>query len=312
MKKILVAGSLNMDMVINVVHQPAPGETVLGKDLTYCPGGKGANQAFAVGRLGGDIQMIGCVGSDANGQALIQNLQKADVNTDNITLVDDQPTGLAVITVDAQGQNSITVISGANFSLTPALIKKQEDVIALCDYVITQLETPVDSVLELARLAKKYGKHMILDPAPARNDLPDELFALVDIMKPNETELEILTGVPADTDENIKKAAEVLLQKGVKTVVVTLGDRGAALVDHDGIRFFEGHKVIPVDTTAAGDTFTAAFVDGLSEGMSMETAILFANKVSSIVVTRAGAQTSIPDKEEVKGILKCFIKEETK
>ena len=312
MKKILVAGSLNMDMVINVHHQPCPGETVLGKNLAYCPGGKGANQAFAVGRLGGAVQMIGCVGDDANGRALMDNLKKADVDTQTITVVDDEPTGLAVITVDENAQNSITVISGANFSLTPALIEKQEAVIASCDYIMTQLETPVDSVCALARLAKKYGKCMILDPAPARNDLPEELFGWIDIIKPNETELQILTGIAADTDENIEKAAKILIEKGVKTVVVTLGDRGAALINDQGMRFFESHKVVPVDTTAAGDTFTAAFVDGLAEGMTMDTAIEFANKVSSIVVTRAGAQTSIPDKEEVKLILKGYLKEETK
>ena len=304
MKKILVAGSLNMDMVLDVDHHPQPGETVLGRKLTYSPGGKGANQAYAVGRLGGDVRMIGCVGNDSNGQALIGNLETAGVDTSAIARIDTEPTGLAVIPVDDQGENCIIVISGANFCLTPELIRQQETVIAACDYVITQLETPVDTVLELAKTARKYGKCMILDPAPARADLPDELFPLIDIMKPNETELQILTGMKTDTDEAVVKAASVLLEKGVSKVVVTLGGRGAVLAEHENVRFFEGQKVVPVDTTAAGDPFTAALVNGLAEDMAMDEAIRFANKVSSIVVTRAGAQASIPDKEEVREILR--------
>ena len=304
MKKILVVGSLNMDMVLDVAHHPQPGETILGRRLTYSPGGKGANQAYAVGKLGGDVRMIGCVGADGNGQALIDNLKAAGVDTSAIVQIDTEPTGLAVIPVDDQGENCIIVISGANFCLTPELIRQQEAVIAACDYVITQLETPVDTVLELAKTVRKYGRCMILDPAPARADLPEEIFPLIDIMKPNETELQILTGMDTDTDENIRKAAAMLLAKGVSQVVVTLGDRGAVLADHENIRFFEGQKVVPVDTTAAGDTFTAALVNGLAEDMAMDAAIEFANKVSSIVVTRAGAQSSIPDKEEIRGILR--------
>jgi ribokinase len=287
-------------MVLNVPHHPQPGETVLGKSLAYCPGGKGANQAFAVGRLGGSVRMIGCIGADENGQALVGNLKKANVDTSEITVIENEPTGLAVITVDENAENCITVLSGANFCLTPEFIRQHETIIAESDYIITQLETPVDTVVALAKMAKAYGKCMILDPAPARSDLPDELFPLIEVIKPNETELQILTGKKADTAENIEKAASCLLAKGVSKVVVTLGDKGAALVDTEGIRFFEGEKVQPVDTTAAGDTFTAAFVSGMAEGMAMEEAIVYANRVASIVVTRAGAQTSIPGREEVK------------
>lgn len=304
MKRILVAGSLNMDMVLRVDHHPQPGETILGRELNYCPGGKGANQAFAAGRLGGDVCMVGCVGADGNGQALLENLKLAGVDTSAVVKMTDEPTGLAVITVDDRGENCITVISGANFCLTPDLIRKQEALIADCDYVITQLETPVDTVAALAELTRSHGKCMILDPAPARDDLPDDLFPLIDIMKPNETELQILTGERTDSLAHIEKAAQMLLNKGVKTVVVTLGEKGAALADDSGFYFYEGQKVTAVDTTAAGDTFTAAFVCGLAEGMDMAAAIRYANKVSSIVVTRPGAQASIPDREEVKGILK--------
>lgn len=309
MRKILVAGSLNMDMVLDVAHHPQPGETILGRKLTYSPGGKGANQAYAVGKLGGDVRMIGCVGADGNGKALLENLGQAGVDTSAVDRIADEPTGLAVIPVDDRGENCIIVISGANYCLTPERILQQKNVIADCDYIITQLETPVDTVLELAKLAKEYGKCMILDPAPAREDLPDALYPLIDIMKPNETELQILTGMKTNTDENIRTAAEALLAKGVSTVVVTLGDRGAALADCRGVRFFEGQKVVPVDTTAAGDTFTAAFVYGLAKEMTMEQAIGFANKVSSIVVTRAGAQTSIPDKGEIKEIIKAYLED---
>ena len=194
-------------------------------------------------------------------------------------------------------------ISGANACLTPDLLRKQKASVEWSDFIMTQLETPIDTVLELARMAKKADKCMILDPSPARADLPDELFPLIDIMKPNEKELSILTGMPTETDEEIKAAADALLEKGVSKVVVTLGARGAMLADGNEKLFFEAKPVVPVDTTAAGAAFTAAMVNGLAQEMGMIQAIRMANGVASIVVTRHGAQASIPDRDEIDDLI---------
>ena len=300
MKEILVVGSLNMDLVFSVDHQPLMGETVLSSGFSMNPGGKGANQAYAAGRLGGCVKMIGCVGDDIYGESLINNLQSAGVDTGAVARLDDVPTGIAGITVTSSGDNAIIVASGANFYLTPEMIRHNEDLIRAADYVLTQLETPIETVLTLAEMVKKAGKVMVLDPAPARADLPDELFPLVDVLKPNETELQSLTGLPVDTDTHIAQAARTLLAKGVKMVVVTMGERGAMIVTKEETLFVPALLVEPVDTTAAGDTFTAAMVCGLADGMGLEDAVRFANKVSSIVVTRKGAQMSIPDMSEIE------------
>ena len=289
-----------MDLVFSVDHQPLMGETVLSSGFSMNPGGKGANQAYAAGRLGGRVKMIGCVGDDIYGESLINNLQSAGVDTGAVARLDDVSTGIAGITVTSSGDNAIIVASGANFYLTPEMIRHNEDLIRAADYVLTQLETPVETVLTLAEMVKKAGKVMVLDPAPARADLPDELFPLVDVLKPNETELQSLTGLPVDTDTHIAQAARTLLAKGVKMVVVTMGERGAMIVTKEETLFVPALLVEPVDTTAAGDTFTAAMVCGLADGMGLEDAVRFANKVSSIVVTRKGAQMSIPDMSEIE------------
>ena len=289
-----------MDLVFSVDHQPLMGETVLSSGFSMNPGGKGANQAYAAGRLGGRVKMIGCVGDDIYGESLINNLQSAGVDTGAVARLDDVSTGIAGITVTSSGDNVIIVASGANFYLTPEMIRHNEDLIRAADYVLTQLETPVETVLTLAEMVKKAGKVMVLDPAPARADLPDELFPLVDVLKPNETELQSLTGLPVDTDTHIAQAARTLLAKGVKMVVVTMGERGAMIVTKEETLFVPALLVEPVDTTAAGDTFTAAMVCGLADGMGLEDAVRFANKVSSIVVTRKGAQMSIPDMSEIE------------
>lgn len=299
MGKLLVVGSLNMDMVVNVSQIPQKGETVLAKEINYIPGGKGANQAYAMAKLGAEVAMIGCVGADRNGSKLLENLQSVNVNTKGIQIFKNQPTGMAVIAVEETGENSIVVISGANFMLTKQWIKQLQNYIDECDVVIAQLEVPIESVCVVAELAKQKGKTMLLDPAPAVKGLPETLFQNVSIIKPNETELQILTQKPTTTEQEIVEAANVLLKKGVEKVVVTLGEKGAILVTEKEHTVFASKKVKAVDTTAAGDAFTAGLALKLSEGCSCEQAIEFATKVSSIVVTRKGAQTSIPSYEEV-------------
>jgi len=287
-----------MDTVINVKDMPKPGETVLGKNYELCPGGKGANQAYAAGKLGADVSMIGLVGKDDNGMKLLLNLQSVGVNTSGIQTLDNITSGTAFITVDDEGENSIIVISGANYELRKEHIDNHMDLIDQCDAVIVQLEVPIDVVTYLARIAKSKNKLVILDPAPAPTNLPLELIKNVDIMKPNETELHALTGMKTESIEQIVQASRSLIEQGVKKVIVTVGSKGTVLVTENDYKIFPPRKVAAVDTTAAGDSFTAAFATKLIEGFSYDDAIKFANIVSSIVVTRKGAQNSMPSYEE--------------
>ena len=297
MKKILVVGSLNMDYSIKTSKMPNVGETVLGKEYTLNPGGKGANCAYALGRLGADISMLGMVGLDENGKILKNNLKEVNVNDKNIKEINDS-TGVAFVTVDEDGDNSIIVISGANSKVDKSFIDENIALIKDSDIIVMQLEIPIDTVLYVSKLAKEYGKTVILDPAPARNDLPLELYKNIDIIKPNETEVLTLTG-----KDDIGNASLDLIEKGCKNVIVTLGSEGSLLVTKDGMTKYDAEKVDVVDTTAAGDTFTGALAFALSNDKELDEAIKFANKVSSIVVTRKGAQESIPSYEEVKELL---------
>ncbi len=302
MKKILVIGSLNMDQALQVEHIPAAGETILCQDMQLVCGGKGANQAFTCGRLGCQVEMLGCVGRDENGTALIENLAKAGIETANIRQVKDKPTGTAVIAVEKAGNNCIFVIQGANLRTDETYIRENEKRIQEADAVVLQLEIPLPAVTLAAKLGRKEGKLVILDPAPA-TELPDELYRCVDIIKPNETELALLTGLPVKSRDEVENAARCLLKRGAKNVVVTLGEAGAMLVRDSGSVAFPGKKVEVADTTAAGDSFTAAMTMLLSEGYSLEQAISFAIEVAAIVVTRPGAQSSIPKGEEVKKLI---------
>nr|WP_326167591.1 ribokinase [uncultured Lachnoclostridium sp.] len=301
MKKILVVGSLNMDCMIETEQMPRPGETVLGKSVTLIPGGKGANQAYAAGKLGGKVGMIGAVGSDAYGRKLKENLESVGVDTSSIEVISGGATGQAFITVDDEGENSIIVIQGTNGDVTRETIHKYISRVQESDIVIMQLEIPVDTVQYIKELANQMGKIVIIDPAPAQADLPDSFWKGVDFIKPNESELEILTGKTMDTVEDIKKGARKMLEKGVKGVIVTLGEEGCLLVTKEREDFFETSKVRACDTTAAGDSFTGAFAVALSEGKDCADAIRFGQKASAVTVTRKGAQTSMPDRSEVTG-----------
>lgn len=296
---ILVVGSLNMDFVINVKQRPVAGETILGRSVSLVPGGKGANQAYAAGKLGGKIHMIGAVGNDVYGEMLISNLKSVGVDTSGIETIDGVPTGNAFITVDEKGENSIIVIQGANALLSKEMIDRHKNLIESCDTVIMQMEIPIEVVSYVKELAKEKGKRIILDPAPAKSNLKEEFFDGIDIVKPNETELQTLVGKKLETIEELEEGARELLNKGIKTVIVTLGKDGAMMVSEDVCERYKVGHVNVVDTTAAGDSFTAAFAVALENGMRYEQAIDFGNKVSGIVVTRKGAQTSIPTMEEV-------------
>lgn len=295
---LLIVGSLNMDTVIDVMEMPKPGETIIGRKYELFPGGKGANQAYAAGKLGAAVKMIGTVGNDDNGRQLISNLKSVGVDTQGIQILDHVTTGTAFITVNEEGENSITVIPGANFELTKEFIDQHIQLIDECDIVVAQLEIPIDVVTYVAKLAKSKNKLVILDPAPAPKELPPELIQNVDILKPNETELQVLTGMETSNADQIVTAARSIIEKGLKAVVVTVGSKGTVLVSEKEFKEFPPRKVEAVDTTAAGDAFTAAFALKLLEGNSFDEAIKFGNIVSSIVVTRKGAQNSIPYYEE--------------
>lgn len=301
-KKILIAGSLNMDIVINMTRMPVVGETVFGDGLTYSPGGKGANQACAAGRLGGQALMLGCVGQDDFGSTLKQSLADCGVDSSNIRRTAG-PTGTASIYVNSSGDNSIVVIPGANHDCDVDYLKEMDEVFRQCTYVLLQMEIPMESVCYAIRRAKELGKVVILNPAPAPDSLPEEILPMIDYLTPNETELMKLTNQSGEDMDSIREGACLLCSRGIKNVIVTMGKQGSMLVSGNEAAMFPARKVVSVDTTAAGDCFNGAFVVALSEGKPVDEAIRFANLASSVAVTRDGAQKSLPSREEVERIL---------
>ena len=296
---ITVVGSLNMDLVVQTAHIPRVGETVLARDLRYVEGGKGANQTVAAARLGGEVSMIGAVGKDDMGDRLIEALKKDKVGVSGIKS-SSEASGMALITVDAHGNNAITVISGANHDLSLQDLNRHEDKIANSSIVLAQLECPLDLVTEAMFLAKKHGCISVLNPAPAQ-PLPKDLLDLIDILTPNETELQILSGLPTDTLQECQTAGEKLMASGIKSLIVTLGAKGCYYMDSKESIFYPSYEVKMTDSTAAGDCFNGALVAALSRGDSLADAIDFAMKASAISVTRPGAQPSIPALEDMEG-----------
>ncbi len=296
---ILVIGSANMDMVVTAEHFPQPGETILGKKFGMFPGGKGANQAVACAKLGGKTYFIGKMGKDIFKEKLVQNMKNDGVNLDCLLIDTEESTGIALITVDASGENEIVVVSGSNMKLTPDEVESKLHVFQQVNVVLTQLEIPLETVQKAAELAKASSALLIVNPAPGRT-LPEHLLKQVDFLTPNKTELEILSGESVKDVESAKAAAANLLKKGVKNIIITLGEKGALLVNNNQQRLFSTRKVIPVDTTAAGDAFNGALALWLAKGEDIAAAIQFANQVASFSVTRMGAQSSMPTRNEIK------------
>ena len=300
MGKIVVIGSSNTDMVVNSPKMPLPGETILGGEFDVFPGGKGANQAVAAARANGDVTFIAKVGDDDFGKNSIEVYKKEKINTDNIFVDKNTPSGIAVIIVEeSSGQNSIVVAGGANNSISIDEIKSCEKIIADADVVLIQLEIPIDVVEYALRIAKQNGVKTILNPAPAQL-LSDEILSQIDIITPNETESSILVGIDTDNEKNIKKAAGQLLKKVNEAVLITLGEKGIYYISKNGEESMIAAKVVSaIDTTAAGDVFNGYFAVALSEGKSYNEAIIEANKAAAISVTRKGAQPSIPMMNEL-------------
>lgn len=301
MKKINVLGSLNMDLVTNVNITPKVGETILGSGFSQIPGGKGANQAAAIGRLGGNVSMIGKVGCDSFADQLIDSLSKDNVDLINVQKSKDCPTGIALIMVNADGDNSIVVIPGANFDIKPEDITREK---LDGDYLVAQLETPLEVIESTFKLAKENNITTVLNPAPAKK-LSEQLLSSVDILVPNETEFELLTGYNALIESELDLGVEKLINLGTSLVIITLGSNGSVLCDGKEKKYFKSNKVEAVDTTAAGDSFIGGLLYSLSNGKSIEDGIVFASKVASITVTRSGAQSSLPTIEEVNE--RCVI-----
>ncbi|MCL4117340.1 UNVERIFIED_CONTAM: hypothetical protein GTU68_007680 [Idotea baltica] len=291
-----------MDMVVKAGHIPVPGETVLGGKFFMNPGGKGANQAVAVSRLGGNVVFLSKVGTDIFGRQSIQHLEQEGIDTTSLVTDDSCATGVALITVDDHGENSIVVAPGANAELRPEDLTKTFSGIADASFMLIQLEIPMDTVRNAAEIGAKRGIKVILNPAPA-NDKISEIFPFVDIITPNSTEAEMLTGIQVSDIESAKRAAVAIHEKGIENVVITIGPKGA-LVSENGVSTHVPALVVDtIDTTAAGDAFNGALAVYLSEGKSLVEAVKFACSVAAITVTRLGAQAAMPFRKEVSTYL---------
>ena len=301
--KIVVVGSSNMDLVVKSPRIPAKGETILGGDFIMTPGGKGANQAVAAAKLGAEVYFVAKLGDDIFGRQSLSNFQKVGIKTEYVEQTKAAPSGVALITVDDAGDNVIVVAPGANMKLSPEDVKKARSVIASSGSVTAQLEVPLETVECAAKLANEAGVPFILDPAPAQK-LSDKLLNMVDVLTPNESEAEILTGIKVTDENSAQIAAKDLLQRGVKAVILTMGSKGYLLATKDGAKFVPSVKVYAVDATAAGDAFTGSLAVGLAQGKTLKEAALFANNVAALSVTKMGAQSSMPDAEQVENFIK--------
>jgi ribokinase len=295
---ILVIGSSNTDMVAKAARLPAPGETVLGGAFMMAPGGKGANQAVAAARLGADVTFVAKVGNDIFGKQAVDLFKQEGIDTNHIATDPVNPSGIALITVDANGENCIVVASGANASLLPGDLRNAEQRIKNASLILMQLEIPLETVEFVAGLAAVHHIPVILNPAPARA-LPDELLRETFILIPNQKEAEMLTGIPILDRSGAEAAAKALAGKGVKIVIITMGKAGALLLDNNRFEWVPAPEVTAVDSTAAGDVFCGALTVALSEGKSIKKAVVFACAAAAFSVTRMGAQTSAPGRSEV-------------
>jgi len=301
-KKLVVLGSVNADHVLSVSRFPRPGETLVGSDYHIAYGGKGANQAVAAGRSGADIAFIACVGSDDIGARMTEQFVIDGIDTQAVMAVEGTTTGVAMIWVSAEGENCIGISAGANAALTPERLQPHLPLIRDADVLLMQLESPLNTVELAAQTAKKAGTQVILNPAPAQA-LPESLLQVIDVITPNETEAQALTGIVVETDADAQKAADALHAYGIQTVLITLGARGVWVSEQGKGELVPGFRVQALDTTAAGDTFNGALVTAQLEGLPMAQAIRFAHAAAAISVTRSGAQPSIPLRSEVDAFL---------
>jgi ribokinase len=295
--KILIIGSSNTDMTVKTDKLPKPGETLLGGVFALGAGGKGANQAVAARRLGGDVTLICKVGNDLFGQNSVKHYEEEGLDVSNV-LISDKPSGVALITVDADAENSIVVAPGANMDFTDEDVKKISKAVKECGILLLQLEIPIDTVLKVAKMGYEAGAMVVINPAPAAK-LPEEIFKYISLFIPNETELTTFSGIEVSDEQTAISAAKAMNAKGVGKVIVTMGSKGSLLWDGKESRTIKAHKVKAVDTTAAGDTYCGALCVALSEGKTLYEAIEFATSASSLTVQKMGAQDSIPYRKDI-------------
>jgi ribokinase len=301
-KRFCVVGSLNMDMVTRVPRFPSAGETMRGLSFRIFPGGKGANQAVALARLGASVEMVGAIGDDMLGAGYREILKNEGVGTACLSVAENTATGTASIEVAESGENHIIVVGGANDTVDAAYVSRSRAVIEGAGVLLLQLEIPIEANIAAARIAAAHGIPVVLDPAPAR-PLPEELLSLVSYLTPNESEAAILSGIDTSTEDGVREAARVLMKSGVRNVVMKAGKRGAYLIDGAELRRFPTFPVKVVDTVAAGDSFNAGLAFALGQGKDIADAIRFANAVGSLSTTKEGAQSAMPRREEVEALL---------
>jgi len=300
---IVVIGSSNTDMIVKLDRLPKPGETVLGGEFSTAAGGKGANQAVAAARAGGKVTFVARVGDDVFGRQAVEGFVADGIDTGHVITDPDAPSGVALIFVDERGENSIAVASGANAYLTRQDVLSARDAIASAEVLVIQLETPLDTVLAAVELAVEHGVRVVLNPAPAQ-PLGEEILRHVSVLTPNETEAHLLTGIEISDDAAALAAAKRLNAFGVESVLITLGSRGAFMLDSDHDELIPGFEVEAVDTTAAGDVFNGALAVALAEGSALAEAVRFANAAAALAVTKLGAQPSAPTREEIERVLR--------
>lgn len=290
-------GSMNIDLIAKVTHLPIAGETLLGKELITMPGGKGANQAVAIARLGVPVQIVGRIGGDSFGRQILDSLKTAGVETQGVFIDTTVNSGVAIIAVDNNGENQIIVIPGANDRLNEIDIQTLEKLLAKASALLLQLEIPLPIVILAAKAAKKTGVKVILDPAPVREELPEEIYNLVDIITPNQIEAQQLTNITVNSIETAALAAEILQKKGVETAIVKLGAQGAVCATAEKIFLIPAFSVNVVDTIAAGDAFNGGLAVALAEGLTLRQATTWAAAAAALCVTKTGAQSAMPDRE---------------
>jgi ribokinase len=297
MAKILIVGSVNMDLVVRVPHSPKPGETVLGGDFETFPGGKGANQAVAAARMGGEVTMVGRVGNDNFGDTLIQGMVNDNIKTTYLVKDSEAPTGIAMIAVAADGENMIVVASGANYQVSPDDVNNARDIMRDTDLLLLQLECPMEAVTAAVDLAQAYDVPVVLNPAPAQ-PLSQHLLSNINALTPNEEELLMLTG-----EKEISKAIRKSMDWGVKNLVITLGANGVRVITDRIDKHIPAHEITAVDTTAAGDAFNGAFAVMLAEGKSLLEAVNYGMAAGALSATKRGAQPSLPTREAVETLM---------
>jgi ribokinase len=303
--RIIVFGSINLDLVAKVPRLPHAGETLLGETFLQVPGGKGANQAVALARLGIPTQMVGRVGGKSFATQLLENLQLSGVQTNDVYVDASVNSGVAMIAVDERGENQIIVIPGANGRVNQEDVDRLSHLLPGSFALLLQLEIPIPAVIAAAKAAKQAGVPVMLDPAPAPSQLPDELYPLVDWITPNELEASQLVGFTVDGEESAKQATAILLHRGVKCAIVKLGAQGVVCANAESTFFVPAFTVDAIDTVAAGDAFNAGLAAGLSQGLALPQAVVWGAAAGALAATKLGAQTSLPERLTFEAFLEA-------